>query len=63
MTTNECSGGVKTKEWGPFDGKLWQRDYYEYIGPGDDGKPKWAMIMALRDRWKFWFSRADRLAD
>jgi putative transposase len=31
MTTNEYSGGVKTKEWGPFDGKLWQRNYSEEI--------------------------------
>jgi hypothetical protein len=27
---------------------------------GGGGKPKWATIMALRDGWKFWFSRADR---
>jgi putative transposase len=29
MTTNEYSRGVKTKKWGPFDGKLWQRNYSE----------------------------------
>jgi putative transposase len=31
MTTNEYIRGVKTLEWQPFDGKLWQRNYYEHI--------------------------------
>src|SRR5690606_11595923 len=31
MTTNEYIRGVKTKQWKPFDGKLWQRNYYEHI--------------------------------
>jgi REP element-mobilizing transposase RayT len=31
MTTNEYSRGVRTKKWGAFDGKLWQRNYYEHI--------------------------------
>jgi len=31
MTTNEYIRGVKTLGWPPFDGKLWQRNYYEHI--------------------------------
>ena len=31
MTTNEYIRGVKTQQWTPFDGKLWQRNYYEHI--------------------------------
>ncbi len=31
MTTNEYIRGVKNSGWQPFDGKLWQRNYYEHI--------------------------------
>ena len=31
MTTNEYIRGVKTLQWTPFPGKLWQRNYYEHI--------------------------------
>jgi hypothetical protein len=31
MTTNEYIRGVKTLDWERFDGKLWQRNYYEHI--------------------------------
>ena len=31
MTTNECIRNVKQNRWEPFDGKLWQRNYYEQI--------------------------------
>jgi REP element-mobilizing transposase RayT len=31
MTTNEYIRGVKNLGWAPFDGKLWQRNYYEHI--------------------------------
>jgi len=31
MTTNEYIRGVKTSDWEPFFGKLWQRNYYEHI--------------------------------
>jgi REP element-mobilizing transposase RayT len=31
MTTNEYIRGVKTRDWPPFDGRLWQRNYYEHI--------------------------------
>ena len=31
ITTVEYIRGVKTLGWQPFDGKLWQRNYYEHI--------------------------------
>ena len=31
MTTNEYIRGVKQLNWKPFNGKLWQRNYYEHI--------------------------------
>jgi len=31
MTTNEYISGVKKSRWPAFDGKLWQRNYYEHI--------------------------------
>lgn len=31
MTTNEYIRGVKQLGWKPFNGKLWQRNYYEHI--------------------------------
>jgi len=31
MSTNEYIRGVKTMNWQPFDGKLWQRNYWEHI--------------------------------
>lgn len=31
ITTNEYIRGVKTLGWEPFNGKLWQRNYWEHI--------------------------------
>jgi REP element-mobilizing transposase RayT len=31
MSTNEYIRGVKTLDWKGFDGKLWQRNYWEHI--------------------------------
>ena len=31
MTTNEYIRGVKNNEWPRFNGKLWQRNYYDHI--------------------------------
>ncbi len=31
LTTVEYARGVKMLGWSPFDGKLWQRNYYEHI--------------------------------
>lgn len=31
LSTNEYIRNVKQNEWQPFNGKLWQRNYYEHI--------------------------------
>ncbi len=31
MTTNEYIRNVKNNEWKPFNGKFWQKNYYEHI--------------------------------
>lgn len=31
MTTNEYIHNIRENEWKPFNGKLWQRNYYEHI--------------------------------
>ena len=31
ITTVEYIRGVKNLGWKPFDGKIWQRNYYEHI--------------------------------
>jgi putative transposase len=31
MTTNEYLRGVKTSGWASFQGRLWQRNYYEHV--------------------------------
>jgi putative transposase len=31
MTTNEYIRGVKTASWPAFNGRLWQRNYYEHV--------------------------------
>ncbi len=36
MSTNEYIRGVKNLGWQPFNGKLWQRNYYEHIIRNDD---------------------------
>lgn len=36
MTTNEYIRGVKQLGWAAFDGKLWQRNYYEHVIRNDD---------------------------
>lgn len=36
MTTNEYIRGVKTAKWPPFNGRFWQRNYYEHIIRDDD---------------------------
>jgi hypothetical protein len=36
MTTNQYIRGVKTLKWQPFNGKLWQRNYYEHIIRNDN---------------------------
>ena len=36
LTTVEYVRGVKTMEWTPFHGRLWQRNYYEHIVRHED---------------------------
>ena len=36
ITTVEYIHGVKNSGWERFDGKLWQRDYYEHIIRDDE---------------------------
>jgi len=36
MTTKRYVDGVKNDGWSPFQGKLWQRNYYEHIIRNDD---------------------------
>lgn len=36
MTTNEYIRGVKNLDWQRFDGKLWQRNYWEHIIRNDE---------------------------
>lgn len=31
MTTNAYLRGIKNSRWAPFNGRLWQRNYYEHI--------------------------------
>ena len=31
MTTNEYIRGVKAASWPSFNGRLWQRNYYEHV--------------------------------
>ena len=36
MTTKQYTDGVKRFGWQPFQGKLWQRNYYEHIVRDDE---------------------------
>lgn len=36
MTTNEYIRGVKEHGWVRFDGKLWQRNYWEHVIRNDE---------------------------
>lgn len=36
MTTNAYIRGVRDHGWARFDGRLWQRNYYEHVLRGDD---------------------------
>ena len=40
LSTNEYIRGVKEKEWEPFGGKLWQRNFYEHIIRDNNGLNK-----------------------
>ena len=36
LTTKRYTDGVKQKNWKPYNGKLWQRNYYEHIIRNDE---------------------------
>lgn len=36
MTTNEYIRNVKQNNWPPFNGKLWQRNYYDHVMRNED---------------------------
>ncbi|EGK03208.1 transposase [Dysgonomonas gadei] len=40
ITTNSYINGVKQNDWPAFNGKLWQRNYYEHIIRNDDSYQK-----------------------
>lgn len=53
MTTKRYSDGVKRNDWQPFDGKLWQRNYYEHIIRNEEAYLKIAeYIQTNPQRWE-----------
>ena len=53
MTTNEYIRGVKKSNWTPFNGKLWQRNYYEHIIRNEkELEQKADYILTNPSRWK-----------
>lgn len=36
LTTTRYRHGVRAKDWPPFPGRLWQRNYYEHVIRGED---------------------------
>ncbi len=54
MTTNEYIRGVKNVAWPPFNGRLWQRNYYERIIRDDDSLSRIRQyILDNPARWGF----------
>ena len=54
LTTVEYVRGVKTMEWTPFHGRLWQRNYYEHIVRHEDSlRHLQQYILDNPDRWAF----------
>ena len=53
MTTNEYMRGVKQYGWKRFDGKLWQRNYYEHIIRSEEEYERIAgYIIDNPEKWK-----------
>jgi len=53
MTTNEYIRGVKNQGWKRFDGKLWQRNYWEHIIRDDGSYSRIAAyILQNPSKWK-----------
>jgi REP-associated tyrosine transposase len=54
MTTNEYIRGVKTASWPSFNGRLWQRNYYEHIIRNEESLNGIRQyILDNRMRWAF----------
>ncbi|HXF49230.1 MAG TPA: transposase [Verrucomicrobiae bacterium] len=54
MTTNEYLKNVKNKNWPPFPGRLWQRNYYEHIIRDEDSLNKIReYIIQNPARWEY----------
>jgi REP element-mobilizing transposase RayT len=54
MTTNEYMRGIKTYDWVPFRGRLWQRNYYEHIIRDDQSLNRVRQYIADNPaRWPF----------
>jgi len=53
MTTNEYIRGVKIQGWKRFNGKLWQRNYWEHIIRDDGSYSRIAAyILQNPSKWK-----------
>jgi REP element-mobilizing transposase RayT len=53
MTTNEYIRGVKTQGWKRFDGKLWQRNYWDDIILSDESLDRITdYILHNPERWE-----------
>ena len=53
MTTNEYIRGVKNLGWKCFDGKLWQRNYWDNIVRSDESLDRFAdYILHNPERWE-----------
>lgn len=52
ITTVEYIRGVKNHEWNRFEGKLWQRDYWEHIIRDEESYERIAAYIARNpDKW------------
>jgi REP element-mobilizing transposase RayT len=54
MTTNEYIRCVKTHAWPLFDGRLWQRNYYEHVIRSEESLNRIRQyILDNPARWEF----------
>jgi putative transposase len=53
MTTNEYIRGIKNHGWQPFNGKLWQRNYWEHIIRDEKSHQRISVyILNNPDKWQ-----------
>lgn len=53
LTTHEYIKGVKSSHWPAFEGKLWQRSYYDHVVRNDDDLNRIREYIALNPmRWE-----------